>query len=168
MQLSLSGLLNLTGTLLPLNLPSFWRSPHPSSGGVVPLSPGQFDEFVPYLEFARAAYCEPEIITGWQCGGQLFSFLLLLSFYPLDKLTDGAKGACRAVPDFEPTLTGGDGDSTQYCKRDCVTVSSPRPLTYDGRLCWVLAYPVCRGGSTPRHRPVASVCPLLSFSPVNA
>jgi len=91
MQLSFSGLLNLTGTLLPLNLPSFWRSPHPSGGGVVPLSPGQFDEFVPYLEFARAAYCEPDIITGWQCGG-----------------------ACRAVPDFEPTLTGGDSASTQY------------------------------------------------------
>ena len=97
-----------------------------------------------------------------------FLFPLTPFLLPLDKLTDGAKGACRAVPDFEPTLTGGDGDSTQYCKRDCVTVSSPRPLTYDGRLCWVLAYPVCRGGSTPRHRPVASVCPLLSFSPVNA
>ena len=71
MQLPLSGLLNLT---LPLTLPSFWRSPNPIGGGVVPLSPEQFDEFIPYMEFARAAYCEPEIITGWQCGGRFFSF----------------------------------------------------------------------------------------------
>ena len=24
--------------------------------------------------------------------------------------------ACRALPGFEPTLTGGDGDGTQFCK----------------------------------------------------
>ena len=83
MHLPLSGLLNL---MLPLNLPSFWGSPNPIGGGVVPLShnpisgaavplsPGQFDAFVPYMEFARAAYCKPKKITGWQCGGQFFSF----------------------------------------------------------------------------------------------
>ena len=83
MHLPLSGLLNL---MLPLNLPSFWRFPNPIGGGVVPLSrnpisgaavplsPEQFDAFVPYMEFARAAYCKPEKITGWQCGGQFFSF----------------------------------------------------------------------------------------------
>lgn len=125
MQLPLSGLLNLT---LPLSLPSFWGSPNPVGGGVVPLSPEQFDEFIPYMEFARAAYCEPEIITGWQCGGQFFSFSpthFLLP--PLDTLTDRAKGACRAVPDFEPTLAGGDGDSTQYCKLGC-NPTFARPL----------------------------------------
>jgi hypothetical protein len=35
----------------------------------------------------------------------------------LRKLIDGDKDACRAVSDFMPTLTGGDGDDTQYCKQ---------------------------------------------------
>jgi hypothetical protein len=78
MQLPLTGLLNLTGSLLPLhNLPSFsnWLSPNPGSGGgsLVPLPPGQFAELVPYIEFARAAYCEPSKLAGWQCGGSVFS-----------------------------------------------------------------------------------------------
>jgi len=92
----LSQLLNLTGSLLPLsNLPSFssWVPSNPlvSGGGVVPLPPNQWAEFVPYIEFARAAYCKPSKIAGWKCGG-----------------------ACRAVPGFEPTLRGGDGDEIQY------------------------------------------------------
>jgi len=58
---------------------------------VVPLPPDRFDEFVPYLQFARAAYCGPEKIAGWQCGD-----------------------ACSALPGFLPTLRGGDGGVIQY------------------------------------------------------
>ncbi|KAI0301189.1 alpha/beta-hydrolase [Multifurca ochricompacta] len=46
---------------------------------------------IPYIEFARAAYCKPSKITEWHCGD-----------------------ACNAIPGFVPTLTGGDGDATQF------------------------------------------------------
>ncbi|KAH9985066.1 alpha/beta-hydrolase [Russula compacta] len=62
-----------------------------SHGDAKPLSEKQFAEFVPHIEFARAAYCNPKKIVGWQCGD-----------------------ACDAVPDFVPTLIGGDGDGTQF------------------------------------------------------
>ncbi|KAI0269943.1 alpha/beta-hydrolase [Gloeopeniophorella convolvens] len=62
-----------------------------TSHGVDTLSSNQFAQFVPYTEFARAAYCTPGKIQGWQCGD-----------------------ACDALPGFQPTLTGGDGDGTQY------------------------------------------------------
>ncbi|KAG1745926.1 Alpha/Beta hydrolase protein [Suillus paluster] len=51
----------------------------------------QLADLAPYTEFARAAYCSPTIVTGWQCGQ-----------------------ACEAVPGFEVSLTGGDGNSIQY------------------------------------------------------
>ncbi|KAH9028360.1 alpha/beta-hydrolase [Lactarius pseudohatsudake] len=62
-----------------------------SQGGVTPLTSSQYAEFVPYVQFARAAYCPSNKIVGWKCGA-----------------------ACSAIPDFTPTLTGGDGDDTQY------------------------------------------------------
>ncbi|KAH9060447.1 alpha/beta-hydrolase [Lactarius vividus] len=58
---------------------------------LIQLSRNQFDEFVPFIEFARAAYCPLTKIEGWHCGG-----------------------ACQALPGFEPTLVGGDGDGTQF------------------------------------------------------
>ncbi|KAH9959756.1 Alpha/Beta hydrolase protein [Russula dissimulans] len=47
-----------------------------------PLSP--LGGFTPFLQFARAAYCDPDKIVGWKCGG-----------------------ACGALPGFRPTLIGG-------------------------------------------------------------
>ncbi|KAH9979970.1 alpha beta-hydrolase [Lactifluus volemus] len=58
---------------------------------VIKLPQSQYDEIVPYVEFTRASYCDPSKVIGWKCGG-----------------------ACRAVPDFVPTLTGGDGDDMQF------------------------------------------------------
>jgi hypothetical protein len=170
MQLPLSRLLNLTGSLLPLNnLPSFsnWLPSNPASGNLVPLPPGQFAELVPYIEFARAAYCDPSKIAGWKCGGQLFS-LRPFPFSP----ADGAKEACRAVPGFIPTLRGGDGDGIQFCKQAWAAI--PRrgilftcsDLIEDDRLCRFLACPVCCGGSTPRHRPVEVVSLFLLSIPL--
>ncbi|KAI0248627.1 alpha/beta-hydrolase [Lactifluus subvellereus] len=69
----------------------FQQSLNISNSGVIHLPEGLYAEFVPYIQFARAAYCDPTKIDGWQCGE-----------------------ACRAVPDFVPTLTGGDGDDTQF------------------------------------------------------
>ncbi|KAF8264764.1 Alpha/Beta hydrolase protein [Lactarius quietus] len=62
---------------------------HPND--LIQLSNNQFSEFVPFIEFARAAYCPPTKVEGWQCGD-----------------------ACHALPGFELTLTGGDGDGTQF------------------------------------------------------
>ncbi|KAG6831994.1 hypothetical protein H0H92_006029 [Tricholoma furcatifolium] len=55
------------------------------------LSSSQLQSLAPFTQFARAAYCEPTNIQGWKCGG-----------------------ACDALPGFEPTLTGGDGDAVQF------------------------------------------------------
>ncbi|KAH9922812.1 alpha beta-hydrolase [Epithele typhae] len=46
--------------------------------------------FAPFTQFARAAYCDSDKIEGWKCGE-----------------------ACDAIPGFEPTLTGGDGNAVQ-------------------------------------------------------
>ncbi|KAG1770893.1 Alpha/Beta hydrolase protein [Suillus placidus] len=58
---------------------------------VTQMSSIQLADLAPYTEFARAAYCSPTIVTGWQCGQ-----------------------ACEAVPGFEVSLTGGDDNSIQY------------------------------------------------------
>jgi hypothetical protein len=36
------------------------------------VTPSQLAGFAPYTEFARAAYCPPSIVQGWQCGGRIF------------------------------------------------------------------------------------------------
>ncbi|KAH8976634.1 alpha/beta-hydrolase [Lactarius akahatsu] len=69
----------------------FQRPLNISQNGGTTLTSSQYAEFVPYVQFARAAYCPSNKIDGWQCGD-----------------------ACKAVPDFTPTLTGGDGHATQY------------------------------------------------------
>lgn len=55
------------------------------------MSAAQLAALAPYTQFARAAYCSPNIVQGWKCGE-----------------------ACAAVPDFQVTLTGGDGNAVQY------------------------------------------------------
>ncbi|KAI0042122.1 alpha/beta-hydrolase [Auriscalpium vulgare] len=54
------------------------------------LSASQLAAFAPFTQFARAAYCPSSKITNWQCGQ-----------------------ACNALPGFQPTLTGGDGNAIQ-------------------------------------------------------
>ncbi|KAH7911717.1 Alpha/Beta hydrolase protein [Hygrophoropsis aurantiaca] len=58
---------------------------------VTTMTSAQTAALAPYTEFARAAYCSPDIVQGWDCGE-----------------------ACEAVPGVEISLTGGDGDSIQY------------------------------------------------------
>ena len=48
--------------------------------------------FAPFTQFARAAYCPSDKIVNWTCGE-----------------------ACDALPGFQPTLTGGDGNAVQLC-----------------------------------------------------
>jgi len=55
------------------------------------LSATQLSGLAPFTQFARAAYCAPTKIVGWKCGQ-----------------------ACDALPGFEATLTGGDGNAEQF------------------------------------------------------
>lgn len=73
--------------LLPLIAGVFgglWNGSSARRSELVQLSRNQFSEFVPFIEFARAAYCAPTKIEGWQCGGQSS----LLTPYRFRMLTD--------------------------------------------------------------------------------
>lgn len=63
-----------------------------SKRSVSALSSDQLASFAPFTQFARAAYCPSDKVANWQCGQ-----------------------ACDALPGFQPTLTGGDGDAVQRC-----------------------------------------------------
>ncbi|EIN12936.1 alpha/beta-hydrolase [Punctularia strigosozonata HHB-11173 SS5] len=54
------------------------------------LSPSKLNAFIPYTQFASAAYCSSSSVKTWDCGP-----------------------ACDALPGFEVSLTGGDGDDVQ-------------------------------------------------------
>ncbi|KAI9573644.1 Alpha/Beta hydrolase protein [Boletus coccyginus] len=58
---------------------------------VTTVTSAELSELAPYTQFARAAYCSPSIVQGWACGQ-----------------------ACQAVPSFQVSLTGGDGNAIQY------------------------------------------------------
>ncbi|KAF8133739.1 alpha beta-hydrolase [Boletus edulis] len=66
-------------------------APTPPVASVTAVSAAQLAALAPYTQFARAAYCSPSIVQDWTCGE-----------------------ACRAVPGFQVSLTGGDGDAIQY------------------------------------------------------
>jgi len=57
---------------------------------VINLTAAEIAAFIPYEQFAGAAYCPSSNVIDWECGT-----------------------ACEALPGFEPTLTGGDGDAIQ-------------------------------------------------------
>ncbi|KAI0345774.1 alpha/beta-hydrolase [Trametopsis cervina] len=58
--------------------------------GVTTLSQAALSAITPYVQFARAAYCPTSKIAGWSCGE-----------------------ACSALPGFQVTLSGGDGNDVQ-------------------------------------------------------
>ena len=43
-----------------------------SLGATTRLKQTDLSTFAPYIEFARAAYCDPNKIVGWKCGGLSF------------------------------------------------------------------------------------------------
>ena len=50
-----------------------FRNPFDISRAIVTkLNYTQLDTYTPYIEFARAAYCDPNKIAGWKCGGLSF------------------------------------------------------------------------------------------------
>ncbi|RDX53274.1 alpha/beta-hydrolase [Lentinus brumalis] len=57
---------------------------------VTALSSSQLSAFAPFTQFARAAYCPSDKVKNWSCGQ-----------------------ACNALPGFQPTLIGGDGNAVQ-------------------------------------------------------
>lgn len=58
---------------------------------VTALSATDISDLVPLTQLARAAYCDPKSVQDWTCGA-----------------------ACEAVPGFQTTLTGGDGNAVQF------------------------------------------------------
>ncbi|KAI0335878.1 alpha/beta-hydrolase [Cubamyces sp. BRFM 1775] len=76
-------LYGLSATTVALAAPATKRS-------VTALSSSQLSSFAPFTQFARAAYCDSSKVKNWQCGQ-----------------------ACDALPGFQPTLTGGDGNEVQ-------------------------------------------------------
>ncbi|KAJ3491707.1 hypothetical protein NLI96_g521 [Meripilus lineatus] len=57
---------------------------------VTTMTAAQLSALAPYTQLARAAYCPSSRISSWSCGQ-----------------------ACNAIPGFQPTLTGGDGNAVQ-------------------------------------------------------
>jgi len=62
----------------------------PTRRSVTALSKAELASFAPFTHFALAAYCPTAILQGWRCGD-----------------------ACNALPGFQPTLIGGDGNVVQ-------------------------------------------------------
>ncbi|EIW78144.1 alpha beta-hydrolase [Coniophora puteana RWD-64-598 SS2] len=74
----------LTASAAPIQEIEDWVS------SVTQVAQSDIDGWTPYTQFARAAYCDPSATKTWTCGE-----------------------ACDAVPGFQATLTGGDGDTIQ-------------------------------------------------------
>ncbi len=72
---------------------------------VTALSSSQLSAFAPFTQFARAAYCPSDKVKNWSCGQ-----------------------ACNALPGFQPTLIGGDGNAVQLCELLAVVKSVSRDL----------------------------------------
>lgn len=63
---------------------------HLEDRSVSALSAADLASLAPYTQFARAAYCPTSKLNGWNCGT-----------------------ICKALPGFQPTLIGGDGNAVQ-------------------------------------------------------
>lgn len=66
--LPLTLLAALGATAIPTYAP---RTQVPS---VTTMTSGQLSALAPYTQFARAAYCSPDIVQGWACGRVSFVF----------------------------------------------------------------------------------------------
>ena len=80
---------------------------------VTTLSAAQLAAYTPYTQLARAAYCPSSKIKNWGCGGVYFS-LIRFSINWSD-ISCSSLEACKAIPGFQPTVTGGDGNDVQLC-----------------------------------------------------
>lgn len=123
------------------------------TGPVTALSIEAISTYTPFTQFARAAYCNPKEIRTWTCGEYLDRFVS--TSYPRWILIDENLDACRANPEFQPTLTGGNGANVPYCASVCTPTSRPRTWLARGSLhslCRVLVGTKRRGRFTPGNR----------------
>ncbi|KAI0366056.1 alpha/beta-hydrolase [Pilatotrama ljubarskyi] len=77
-------------SLIVLQAAALPTHPH-QARSVTQVSTSEMSSWAPYTQFARAAYCGSSKVANWACGD-----------------------ACNAVPGFQVSATGGDGDATQY------------------------------------------------------
>ena len=87
--------------------------------GVSLLSTTDISSFTSFTQFARAAYCQQSKVKTWSCGRK-FSLFLFSIVIDVLKVEGGLTirpfaEACSALPGFQPTLTGGDGNSVPLC-----------------------------------------------------
>jgi hypothetical protein len=79
---------------------------------ITTLSSTEIDAFAPFTHFASAAYCSSSSTINWSCGGVstaiLWSTPKALIAIPVAN--------CDANPDFQPVASGGNGDTTQFCR----------------------------------------------------
>lgn len=106
-----------------------------SPRSVTTLSTSTVNAFTPFTQFARAAYCSPFLTADWTCGQ-----------------------ACSANSDFEPFLTGGDGDAVQFCEH-FIAMKLHGSCDLPFSLCRLLAFPEHSSCCSSGHRPYAAVCP---------
>jgi hypothetical protein len=51
-----------------------YASPSPvQRRSVTDLTTAQLDAYAPYTQLARAAYCSPDVLQGWKCGGKFLA-----------------------------------------------------------------------------------------------
>ena len=61
---------SLTGVLAAPVTPVAPEADVIAARALTTLSATQISSYTPYTQLARAAYCEPTKITGWNCGGK--------------------------------------------------------------------------------------------------
>jgi hypothetical protein len=77
---------------------------------VTQLSAADLSSLAPFTQFSRAAYCPTNTLQGWNCGGDCYFIQIWI---PLNL---GLIEACAAIPGFQPTVVGGDGNDVQICE----------------------------------------------------
>jgi hypothetical protein len=96
------------GAITTLGVSPVAALPRKRSTSVV--SAAEFESFTPFAFFAAAAYCAPEKTLTWKCGRT--SVLSLSQMMAINNLL---AAFCDAHPEFQPTISGGDGNDIQFC-----------------------------------------------------
>ncbi|KIK09191.1 hypothetical protein K443DRAFT_127635 [Laccaria amethystina LaAM-08-1] len=91
---------------------------HFDDRSVTALSAADLTSLAPYTRFARVAHCPTSKLKGWNCGGEsfLFSFSVATKVFTLTAI-------CNALPGFQPTLIGGDGNAVKFVGVNLISMS---------------------------------------------
>jgi hypothetical protein len=98
---------------------------HFDDRSVTALSAADLTSLAPYTRFARVAHCPTSKLKGWNCGIEsfLFSFSVATKVFTLTAI-------CNALPGFQPTLIGGDGNAVKFVGVNLISFSFKRPAPF--------------------------------------